>query len=118
MGVLYEVKHRARLIALPVALFCLVAYFGYHAVQGERGLLAWLSVSKELAQARATQTALAETEANLERRVTLLRPDSLDRDMLDERAHEILNYGRDDEVIILLPDRRDPSARGPVEKSN
>ncbi|MHA1599204.1 MAG: FtsB family cell division protein [Alphaproteobacteria bacterium] len=109
MEVIYEIKDRVRQVALPVALFCLVAYFGYHAVQGERGLLAWLSVNQELAQARATQTALAETRANLQRRVVLLRPDSLDRDMLDERAHAILNFGRKDEVIILLPKGHTPS---------
>ncbi len=109
MAVLHEIKDRARLIALPVAIFCLVAYFGYHAVQGERGLLAWLAVNQELAQARSTQTALAERRADLEQRVIMLRPDSLDRDMLDERAHAILNYGRKDEVIILLPKGRTPT---------
>lgn len=109
MAVFREIKNRARLIAAPVVIFCLVAYFGYHAIQGERGLLAWLSVKQELTQARATQTALTETRADLERRVTLLRPDSLDRDMLDERAHAILNYGREDEVIILLPQGRAPA---------
>ena len=107
MEVLHEIKDRTRLIALPVALFCLVAYFGYHAVQGERGLLAWLAVNQELSQARAMQTALADERGALERRVILLRPDSLDRDMLDERAHAILNYGSKDEVIILLPNGRD-----------
>ena len=106
MEVLYEIKDRTRQVALPVALFCLAAYFVYHAVQGERGLLAWLTVNQELAQARETQTALAETRADLQRRVVLLRPDSLDRDMLDERAHAILNFGRKDEVIILLPKER------------
>jgi len=110
MAVLHEIKDRARQIITPVAIFSLVAYFGYHAVQGERGLLAWLAVNQELAQARATQTALIETRTNLERRVTLLRPDSLDRDMLDERAHAVLNYGREDEVIILLPGGR---SKGP-----
>ncbi len=108
MEVLHEIKDRARLIAPPVVIFCLVAYFGYHAVQGERGLLAWLAVNQELAQARTTQIALTERRTDLERRVILLRPDSLDRDMLDERAHSLLNYGREDEVIILLPDRRTP----------
>ncbi len=106
MTVFHEIKDRARLIIAPVAIFSLVAYFAYHAVQGERGLLAWLTVNQELAQARAVQTVLTETRTNLERRVTLLRPDSLDRDMLDERAHAILNYGSEDEVIILLPNGR------------
>jgi cell division protein FtsB len=36
----------------------------------------------------------------------LLARDGLDLDMLEERAHEVLNYGRDDEVIILLPNGR------------
>ncbi len=117
MTVLHEIKDRARLIAAPVVIFCLVAYFGYHAVQGERGLLAWLAVDQELAQARATQSALAETRTNLERRVTLLRPDSLDRDMLDERAHAILNYGREDEVIILSPEGR-TEGPNPAGKAN
>ena len=106
MAVFHELKDRARLIAPSVVIFCLVAYFAYHAVQGERGLLAWLAVKHELAEARATQTALAETRVDLERRVRLLRPDSLDLDMLDERAHAVLNYGRADEVIILLPNGR------------
>jgi cell division protein FtsB len=107
MTVFHEIRDRARLILAPVAIFSLVAYFGYHAVQGERGLLAWLAVDQELTQALATQTALTDKRVMLERRVTLLRPDSLDRDMLDERAHAILNYGREDEVIILLPQGRD-----------
>ena len=106
MSILREIQSRARQIAPPVVAACLAAYFGYHAIQGERGLLAWLGLKQELAQARATQTALAETRTALERRVMLLRPDNLDPDMLDERAHLLLNYGRKDEVIILLPNGR------------
>jgi cell division protein FtsB len=106
MAIFHEVRDRARLIAPPVLIFCLVAYFAYHVVQGERGLLAWVSVKHELAEARATQTALTATRADLQRRVDLLARDGLDLDMLEERAHEVLNYGRDDEVIILLPNGR------------
>ena len=109
MTILHEIQSRARLIAPPVIAACLAAYFGYHAIQGERGLLVWLSLKQDLAQARATQMALAETRTALERRVMLLRPDSLDPDMLDERAHAVLNYGREDEVIILLPADRTPA---------
>ena len=109
MAIFREIQSRARLIAPPVVAACLAGYFGYHAIQGERGLFAWLSLKQELAQALATQTALAKTRTVLERRVMLLRPDSLDPDMLDERAHALLNYGRDDEVIILLPKERAPA---------
>jgi cell division protein FtsB len=39
--------------------------------------------------------------AELERKVKLLRPDSLDPDMLEERAREVLNYTREDEVVVM-----------------
>ena len=42
----------------------------------------------------------------LAHRVGLLRPDSLDPDMLEERARMLLNYGHRDDRIIL-PERRD-----------
>ena len=42
----------------------------------------------------------AEQEA-LERNVELMRPTSLDRDMLEERARVVLNYTRPDEVVIM-----------------
>jgi cell division protein FtsB len=111
MAIFHEVRDRARLITPPVLIFCLVAYFAYHAVQGERGLLAWLAVKHELAQARATQSALAATRADLQRRVDLLGADGLDLDLLEERAHAVLNYGRPDELIILLPDGRGAAAK-------
>lgn len=109
MAVLRELRAKARHIAPPVVGFCLVGYFAYHAVQGERGLLAWLRLKQELAQASASEARLAAERARLERRVNLLRPDRLDPDLLDERAHALLNYGRSDEFVILLPEGRAPA---------
>lgn len=102
MALLREIKAKARQVAPPVAAACMVAYFAYHAVQGDRGLIAWLHLKAELAQARAVEADLAAERAVLERRVALLRPDNLDPDLLAERAHALLNYGRDDEVVIIL----------------
>ncbi len=36
-------------------------------------------------------------------RVTLLRADNLDRDILDERARTLLNAAHRNDVIVLLP---------------
>jgi len=41
----------------------------------------------------------------LESRTALLRPDNLDRDMLDERARLMLNYSHPDDIIIIQPQR-------------
>jgi cell division protein FtsB len=44
----------------------------------------------------------AERDA-LDHRVGLLRPEHLDRDMLDERAREMLNLAGPNEIVILRP---------------
>ena len=86
----------------------MVGYFTYHVVDSERGLPAWSRLKVELAEAKATEAHLAAERAGLERRVGLLRSEHLDPDLLEERARLLLNFGRPDEVIILLPKPRKP----------
>jgi cell division protein FtsB len=50
---------------------------------------------------------LKDVRARLERDVALLRPESLDPDMLDERARAILNLVHPDDLIMLK--RRPPA---------
>ena len=106
MAILREIRVRARKITPPVLAACVVAYFGYHALHGERGFLAWRELKQDLAQASAIEARLAADQARLERRVGLLRPDNLDPDLLEERAIALLGYGHDDDLVILLPGRR------------
>jgi cell division protein FtsB len=106
MAVLREIRTKARQVMPPVIGACLVGYFAYHVVQGDRGLRALQEVRQDLTKARATEAKLADKRARLDRRVSLLRPDGLDPDMLAERAHLLLNFGRDDEYVILLPKGR------------
>lgn len=102
MALVHEIRRRARQVA-PQALFaCTLAYFVYHAVHGDRGVMAWLKLKDELAQARAEQAELAAQRADLEHRVGLLRGNPMDADLLDERARLLLNYGHPDELTILL----------------
>ena len=53
-------------------------------------------------------TARAERE-QMERHVALMRPESLDRDMIDERAREALNMADAKDIVIFL----DPADRTP-----
>lgn len=104
MAIVAEIRRRARRIAGPVAAVSLVVYFSYHLVEGERGLMAWRTLSGEIRLAQAQLDASEAERAALEHRVALLRPGSLDRDMLDERARAALNLAsRDDRVIFLAP---------------
>jgi cell division protein FtsB len=101
MGLLAELKRRAGDAVAPAIGFCVVAYFAYHSFQGDRGLVAWLRVKEQIETARSELAGLEAERKALERRVTLLRPASLDRDLLDEQARAVLNYARPGEIVIM-----------------
>lgn len=96
-----EIRRRARHVVGPFLGLTLVVYFAYHTVQGDRGLMAWWQLNQQVKQAEETLAQLDETRTTLDRRASLLRPDHLDPDMLEERARLMLNMGRDDEVVVL-----------------
>jgi len=91
---------------LVVVGFALAVYFGYHAVNGNRGLLASQTMEAELETSEKQLAALERERARLEQNVKRLRPDSLDPDLIDELARDMLSMVEPDDVIILL----EPSA--------
>jgi cell division protein FtsB len=87
--------------------FGLAIYFGYHAVNGSRGLIAWQQLGRELEATQQELASLRAERAALEHKVERLRPDSLDPDLIDELARRRLSFARPEDVIILLaPDRQ------------
>lgn len=101
MGIFTELRLRARHIVGPVLGICAVLYFAFHAIRGERGLLALRQLSHRVELARLEYNDIKAQRMALENKVKLLHPDSLDPDMLDERARIMLNYGLDDEIVVM-----------------
>ncbi|MFO7482331.1 FtsB family cell division protein [Oceanibaculum nanhaiense] len=101
MDAIREIRRRARHAVGPVCGALLLGYFVYHAVQGERGLLAWRQVDQQIAGAEATLAEVQVVHERLARRVSLLEPASIDPDMLDERARIMLNLVHADEVVVF-----------------
>jgi len=96
---------RPRQILAPIIFATVFGYFGYHLVNGDRGLLAMAHLEREV-QIADHNLAEAETTRKIwERRVSALRNQSLDPDMLDERARVLLNFARKDDIIIFTPTR-------------
>ena len=87
----------------PAIGAAIVGYFAYHAVQGDRGLIALTHLKSEIQQAEATLAQVRDERMQMEQRASLLKRDHLDPDMLDERARAVLNYSHPDDVIILVP---------------
>jgi cell division protein FtsB len=100
-----EVSRKARQVLGPLMGAAVMAYFAYHAVQGDRGLVAWWNLRFEIERADAALAAVSTEKAALERRVALLRPESLDPDMLDERARVMLGAIGPHDLIVAVPSR-------------
>ncbi len=90
------IKRYSTSVFLAVA----IAYFGYHALTGEQGVLNWIVVKNEIRETEAELAiAVAEREA-LEDTAARLRSDSLDIDYVEERARDILNVAHPREFIV------------------
>jgi len=93
-------EKRPREIIGPLLALCFMLYFLYHIFQGERGLLSWLRLQQKIVHDEKVLLSLQSQREILEHKVYLLRPDSLDKDMLEERVRLLLNFARADEVVI------------------
>lgn len=80
---------------------CLCFYFIYHAVQGNRSVIRLTSLNKSIATMSQKYDSLQAERIALETKVKMLRPGSVNRDLLEERARLVLGYKHPDEVIIL-----------------
>jgi len=101
MGFFSELRSRARYVIGPVMGMSVLAYFSYHVVHGERGLFAWMQFKERIVAAKSVLTDIQVERKILENRVRLLHPDSLDPDMLEERARVMIGYGHTDEIVII-----------------
>ncbi|SCA55060.1 putative Septum formation initiator [Candidatus Terasakiella magnetica] len=89
-------------VFLPVLGVFVVLYFAYYFVQGDGGIRALLDYE---ARVEKTKVQLAKVKAKrerLEHRVSLLRSDSLDPDLLEERARAVLNFAHPNEIAIII----------------
>ncbi|MCP4394719.1 MAG: septum formation initiator family protein [Alphaproteobacteria bacterium] len=94
-------KIKQRYYLCPIAGLCLIAYFGYHLVNGERGLIKYRKLQNDVQLAKVVRNKTANQKDVLENRVKLLRPESIDPDMLEESARRILNMGHDGDLVII-----------------
>ena len=88
---------------LPTAtLAFLLFYFSFHALTGERGILATAERERTLVERSAELERLTAQRKDLEIRAQLLRDDHLSADLLEERARALLGFADPRDYVIRV----------------
>ena len=89
-------------LALYVMAALLIGYFGVNAYNGNRGLRAKQDIDQQIAALTAELNSLQLERDAWQRSIQLLKDPAIDRDMLDQRARELLDYAAPDELILKI----------------
>ena len=103
MLVLRELKKRVHFVLGPVIGIALTGYFFYNLIEGEHGFIRWLSLTREIRAESANLEAARGQRQALDLRVSNLKPDHVDPDLLDEQVRAPLNLVAPDEIVIMQP---------------
>jgi cell division protein FtsB len=89
-------------LGLYVGCALVIGYFGVNAYTGNHGLRAKQDLDQQYAALSDELHRLKEQRADWQRRVKLLKSESIDPDTLDERARAVLNYLEPHELTLML----------------
>ncbi len=96
-------RNRLKSVLTGLALYtiaaAIVGYFGVNAYTGKYGLNARQELDQEIIALTSELVRLKQERAEGERRVSLLRSDRVDPDMLDERARYQLDYANPRDLV-------------------
>jgi cell division protein FtsB len=88
-------------LALYTMAAAIVGYFGVNAYTGKYGLTARQELDQEIISLTSELARLKRERAEGEQRVSLLRSDRVDPDMLDERARFQLDYVNPHDLVRM-----------------
>ena len=89
-------------LGLYVGAALLIGYFGVNAYTGNHGLRAKQDLDHQFAELSDELAKLKQDRGEWQRRVALLKAESIDPDMLDERARAMLGYLDPHEITLML----------------
>ncbi len=90
---------------IPTAILAaLIFYFGFNAMTGDRGILNTRERATTLAEDEAQLKQLQAEHAALAIRVRLLSDPAHSRDLVEERAHEVLGFADPRDYVIRTPE--------------
>lgn len=104
-GCAMVIRAKYRAVLIPLALYCVsgvsVAFFGWHAINGERGLKARAEYERRIAGLKTELDQLKAENAGWQRRTALMRTDAVDKDLLEEEARQLLGKVNKRDLVIF-----------------
>jgi cell division protein FtsB len=88
-------------IVVTCACAGLLGFFGWHAFYGQRGFDYREKLALESVKLGNDLSVVEKQRSHFEHRVSLLRPESIDPDMLDEMARMTLDVAASNELIVV-----------------
>lgn len=99
-----RIRHIRKSLARSLPLFagiCLCLYFSYHTYYGERSQSRLNELSASMEEKAVELDALKVQRAALEEKVSLLRPHTLSKDMVDQQARFMLGFTESGEKVVI-----------------
>ena len=87
-------------VTVMLVCFALLGFFGWHAQYGPRGFANQTQLIEKVVKLEGEHDAIKARREALDRRVSLLRPETIDPDMLDEAARRTLGFAGESDLIV------------------
>lgn len=97
-------RHPGKSVWGSLALLSVMFYLVFHAVSGERGVLALFTETRKLDEIKAELSRVKAQHETLEHKVRLMSDRSLDLDLLDEQVRRVLGMANKNEVVYFPED--------------
>ena len=94
-------RHRLELLVCLSSLI-LLSYFAWQGLSGPRSTHYRDQLNQHYALLNAELAGIAHRRADLDTRVKMLRPESMDADLVDQLARQDLNMGVGGDIIVRL----------------
>jgi cell division protein FtsB len=100
------IRRRIRAVIFPLLLYCVSGaiggYFVWHALNGERGLKTKDEYEHKIAILQEDLARIRAERIQWERKIDLLRGQTIDRDLLDEEARRLLGEAQKTDMVIFV----------------
>ncbi|MDH3741715.1 MAG: septum formation initiator family protein [Hyphomicrobiales bacterium] len=87
-------------LTVTVVCFCLLGFFAWHGLNGKRSFANQKTILVKVSQLEEKRDNVRAKREALQTRVALLRPESIDADMLEEMARTMLGFTKSNEIVI------------------